>query len=69
MFGGGRRVTAICLTEANRRQLLDRYRRGADPEVRLRAHILLLLDAGHPWAMVSAVLFCSVSRGANRCER
>src|SRR5262249_1973297 len=36
-------------------------RRAADPDVRLRAHILLLLDLGHPWLAISAVLFCSVS--------
>jgi len=56
-----RHVTSIRLTAADRRELLDRYRRSADPEVRVRAHILLLLDAGHPWATVSAVLFCSLS--------
>lgn len=54
-------MTSIHLCDAERRQLLDRYRRSADPEARLRAHILLLLDAGHPWATISAVLFCSVS--------
>lgn len=54
-------MTGIRLTAADRRELLDRYRRPADPEVRLRAHILLLLDAGHPWSTVSAVLFCSTS--------
>lgn len=41
--------------------LLDHYRRAADPDVRLRAHILLLLADGHPWATISAVLFCSAS--------
>src|SRR5262249_9087019 len=30
-----------------------------DPEVRSRAHILLLLADGHSWATVAAVLFCS----------
>jgi hypothetical protein len=54
-------VTSIHLTAAQRQDLFDHYRRAADPEVRLHAHILLLLDAGHPWATVSAVLFCSVS--------
>jgi putative transposase len=54
-------VSSICLTSAERQDLLGRYRWSADPEVRLRAHILLLLDAGHPWATVGAVLFCSVS--------
>jgi putative transposase len=61
MPGGGRPVTSIRLKPAERQELLDHYRRATDPEVRLRAHILLLLDAGHPWATISAVLFCSVS--------
>jgi transposase len=54
-------MTSIHLTPADRQVLLGHYRRSADPDVRLRAHILLLLDAGHPWATVSAVLFCSLS--------
>jgi hypothetical protein len=41
--------------------LLHHYRQSDEPEVRLCAHLLLLLDAGHPWATVSAVLFCSMS--------
>ena len=64
-------MTGIHLTRAERQDLLDRYRRSADPEVRLRAHILLLLDAGHPWATISAVLFCSfstISRWRRRFE-
>lgn len=62
----------ISLKPAERRALLGRYRRATDPDVRLRAHILLLLDAGHPLASVSAVLFCSVStisRWKRRFER
>jgi hypothetical protein len=58
---GPRPVPSILLTVAERQGLLDHYRRAADPKIRLRAHILLLLDAGHPWATISAVLFCSVS--------
>lgn len=64
-------MNSIRLTPAERQGLLDHYRRSADPEVRLRAHILLLLDAGHPWATVSAVLFCSfstISRWRQRFE-
>jgi transposase len=52
--------------------LLGHYRRAVDPEVRLRAHILLLLDAGHPWATIGAVLFCSastISRWKRRFEK
>jgi putative transposase len=54
-------VASFPLTPAARRDLLDLYRRSAEPDVRLRSHILLLLDAGHPWATIRAVLFCSVS--------
>jgi hypothetical protein len=34
---------------------------GLDPEVRIRSLILQRLDAGHPWATVTAVLLRSVS--------
>jgi hypothetical protein len=54
-----------------RQALLTHYRRAADPDVRLRAHILLLLGTGYPWATVSAVLFCSldtISRWKRRFE-
>jgi transposase len=54
-------VTSIHLTPAERQALLNHYHRAADPGVHLRAHILLLLDAGFPWATISAVLFCSLS--------
>src|SRR4051794_13206728 len=64
-------MPSIHLSPADRNVLLDHYRRSADPVVRLRAHILLLLDAGYPWATVSAVLFCSsstISRWERRFE-
>jgi putative transposase len=65
-------VPSIPVTLAERQELFDHYRRDADPEVRLRAHILLLLDAGHPWVTISAVLFCSastISRWKRRFEK
>jgi transposase len=65
-------VTSILLTPAERQTLLDHYRRFADPGVGHRAHILLLLDAGHPWATIGAVLFCSlatISRWKRRFEQ
>jgi transposase len=65
-------VTSIHLATAQRQELFDHYRRNADPEVRLRAHILLPLDAGRSWATVSAVLFCSactISRWKRRFEK
>jgi putative transposase len=49
----------IHLTEDERNTLLDYYRSDSDPQLRLRAHILLLLDAGYTWAVIAAVLFCS----------
>jgi putative transposase len=64
-------MPSIRLSIENHKTLLDLYRRSADPEVRLRAHILLLLDAEHPWATISAVLFCSfstISRWKRRFE-
>lgn len=54
-------MPSIRLSSDDRKLVFDLYRRSAEPEVRLRAHILLLLDAGFPWATISAVLFCSSS--------
>jgi putative transposase len=65
-------VTSIHITPAERQDLLDHYRRSADPAVGHRAHILLLLADGHPWATISAVLFCSlgtISRWKARFEK
>ena len=50
---------SIQLQEAERKSLLDVYRRHSDPAVCRRAHIVLLLAAGHSWATIAAVLFCS----------
>jgi len=58
----------IALRRSERKTLLDHYRHHPDPAVRLRAHLLLLLDAGHPWAMIAAVLFCS-TRTIGRWKR
>src|SRR4029079_7924566 len=49
----------IGLSTEQRTTLLDRYRTDPEPEVRFRSHILLLLDDGHSWATVAALLFCS----------
>jgi len=65
-------VARICLTPAQRRELLDHYRRPVEPDIRLRAHILLLLADGYPWATITAVLFCSggtIRRWKARFER
>ena len=50
---------SIDLSPEQRQALLDRYRKDPDPEVRFRAHILLLLADGHTWATVCTLLFCS----------
>ena len=52
----------------DRTVLLRHYRGSPGPAVRLRCHILLLLDAGHPWALIAAVLFTS-SATINRWRR
>jgi putative transposase len=57
----GGRMASIHLQRGERQELLGHYRRTTDPAIRLRAHILLLLDAGHPWVTIGAVLFCSLS--------
>src|SRR5262249_56217935 len=50
---------SIQLTPEERNTLLDYYRADPDPQLRLRAHIILLLAAGYTWAVIAAVLFCS----------
>jgi putative transposase len=63
-------VTRFPLTPADRRELLDHYQRPLEPDTRLRSHILLL-DDGHSWATIRAVLFCSlgtISRWKARFE-
>jgi putative transposase len=52
---------SIRLRAAERKAALNVLRRGTDPELRLRAHILLLLNAGQPWTLIVAVLFTSTA--------
>jgi putative transposase len=59
---------SIRLRPAERKALLEERRRGTDPDCRLRAHILLLLDDGHSWVLIAAVLFTSSST-INRWRR
>jgi transposase len=59
---------SIRLRAAERKIALHAVRRGTDPEFRLRAHILLLLDDGQPWALIVAVLFTSTAT-INRWRR
>jgi transposase len=59
---------SISLRPDDRKTLLHHYRSPSIPSVRLRCHILLLLDAGHPWGLIVAVLFTS-SATINRWRR
>lgn len=61
-------MPSILSTPDERKEVMSLFRRSPDPEVRLRAHILLLLDAGFPWATIQAILFCSSST-VNRWRR
>jgi hypothetical protein len=47
---------SVSLNARQRQALLDRYRKDRDPDVRFRAHILLLLADGH------SCLFSTVAR-------
>lgn len=47
------------LTNTQRDELLTIYRKDSDPELRFRAHILLLLNEGRSWSDIQAILFCS----------
>src|SRR3954453_23154552 len=55
----------LSLTTDQRDELLTIYRKDSDPELRFRAHIILLLGEGHPWDTIEAMLFCS-SRTVDR---
>ena len=54
-------TTSIAPLSRQRKALLHLYRHHADPEVRHRAHILLLLADGSTWQTIAAVLFTSTS--------
>ena len=55
----------LSLTTTQHDELLALYRKDPDPELRFRAHILLLLGQGHAWDTIEAMLFCS-SRTVDR---
>lgn len=62
----------INLPDDQRQTLLAWYRGPCSAELRLRAHLLLLLADGHTWATVCAVLYCSsrtVARWKARFEQ
>jgi putative transposase len=52
---------SIQLLAHERNVLLKEVRRGSDPERRLRAHVLLLLDDGWSWNVIINVLFTSTT--------
>jgi putative transposase len=52
---------SIVLGSSQRKRLLAVYRKEPDPQVRLRAHIILLLSEGRAWSLIAAVLFCSTA--------
>jgi transposase len=60
---------SIVLRGGQRNRLLQLYRSEHDPAVRLRAHLVLLLADGHPWALVAAVLFRSTATIARWTDR
>jgi putative transposase len=62
---------SIVLRSSQRKRLLDIYRgKEANPaQVRLRAHIILLLSEGHAWSLIERVLFCSTATIARWKER
>lgn len=50
---------SIALSERECKQLVGIYHKHADPEVRRRAHMILLLNRGMTWAMIASILYCS----------
>ena len=46
---------SIRLRPGERKTALTVVRRGNDPEYRLRAHVLLLLNDGHSWSLIVTV--------------
>jgi transposase len=61
--------STIVLSADERKALLQLYRRGTDPEVARRAHIILLVADGLPWSLITAVLFTSTSTIARWQQR
>jgi putative transposase len=63
---------SIVLGSSQRKRLLEIYRGGKElhcSQVRLRAHIVLLLSEGHPWSLIESVLFCSTATIARWKDR
>jgi hypothetical protein len=63
---------SIPLRPEDRIALLRHYHSSSGPAVRLRCHVHLLLDAGHSWSLIAAVLFTSsaaIDRWRRACAR
>jgi transposase len=65
---------SIVLSSSQRKWLLEIYRGGDGkelhhPQVRLRAHIILLLADGHSWSLIVTVLLCSTATIARWKDR
>lgn len=63
--------SSIAPLTRQRKTLLHLYRHHNDPELRHRAHILLLLADGYTWQTIAAVLYTSTStiaRWQQRCH-
>ncbi len=52
---------SIHLRDEERKALLAAIRKGKNPDVRLRSHVILLLADGWAWNLIVAVLFTSTS--------
>jgi putative transposase len=50
---------SVSLGRAERKRLLEVYRKHPDPAVRQRAHVVLLLADGWSWSSIVSVLYCS----------
>jgi putative transposase len=61
--------STIVLAAQERKTLLDLYRYAKNPDIRRRAHILLLLAEGYTWDTIAAVLFTSSSTIARWQQR
>lgn len=57
---------------AERKRLLEMYRRHSEPAVRQRAHMVLLLADDWSWSQVESALYCSrrtIARWRERVEQ
>jgi len=59
---------SLALGPTERKRLMEVYRKHSDPEVRRRAHIVLLLSDGWSWVSIASALYCS-SRTIDRWKR